>query len=196
MSLTVVEEEPLHLAEYARVPIAYSVTELFDDQGIEVLRRGEAAKPVPVGAPYWKDYDGYPDGRPTDWPARFDMSRWTILAAYRDSRRVGGVAVIVDGRDIELLGDCPGCALIWDLRVAPDARGQGTGSALLRAAELRAEQLGAQVMRVETQNVNVPACRVYQRNGYALERATRGAYAELPGEVQLIWRKPLGGTAR
>jgi len=192
--VTIEEEQPLGLTEYARVPIGFSVTEVFDDRGIEALLQGRPAQPVRVRVPYWKDYDRYPGGRPTDWPARFDMSRWTILAAYREAHRIGGVVLIVDASQTDLVGDCRAGAVIWDLRVAPDARGQGVGSALLRAAERRAERLGARTICVETQNVNVPACRVYQRNGYVLERATHGAYAELPDEVQMIWRKPLGAT--
>ena len=50
---------------------------------------------------------------------------------------------------------------------------------------------GARRLRVETQDVNVPACRLYHAQGFRLERATPGAYAELPNEVQLLWHKPL-----
>jgi ribosomal protein S18 acetylase RimI-like enzyme len=39
--------------------------------------------------------------------------------------------------------------------------------------------------------VNVPACRLYQRLGFRLERASPGVYAELPEEVQLLWLKAL-----
>ena len=75
--------------------------------------------------------------------------------------------------------------------MAPDARGQGLGSALVEAAERRARDRGARSLRVETQDVNVPACRLYHAQGFRLERATPGAYAELPNEVQLLWHKPL-----
>jgi hypothetical protein len=37
----------------------------------------------------------------------------------------------------------------------------------------------------------VPACRFYHAHGFRLERTTHGAYAELPNEVQLLWRKAL-----
>jgi GNAT superfamily N-acetyltransferase len=54
----------------------------------------------------------------------------------------------------------PDCALLlWDLRVAPDVRTQGIGSALLHAAEDNAKPRGAGTLLVEPQQINVPACR-------------------------------------
>ena len=99
--------------------------------------------------------------------------------------------LIVDDQRIELLRDCAACALLWDLRVAPEMRGQGIGTALVHAVEQRASRRGARALRVETQQVNVPACRCYQRCGFRLQRAVRHAYASLPNEVQLLWEKRL-----
>jgi ribosomal protein S18 acetylase RimI-like enzyme len=90
-----------------------------------------------------------------------------------------------------VLRDCPDCALLWDFRVASDARRQGIGSALLEAVEQRARERSARSLRVETQDVNVPACRFYHRSGFRLERITPGVYPQLPDEVQLLWRKQL-----
>jgi len=171
--------------------MGFTVAERFDDQALMALRDDATVQGVAVSPPYWKDYDAYLDGHPSEWPRQFDLSRWTILAAYDRTRRVGGAVVIVDDPQIDLLRDCPSCALLWDVRVAPDARRQGVGSALLEAAEERARERGARSLRVETQDVNVPACRFYHAHGFRLERTTPGAYAELPNEVQLLWRKAL-----
>ena len=191
MTLTIVEEPPTQLVEYAQVPMGFTVAERFDDQALMALRDDAAVQGVAVSPPSWKDYDAYLDGHPSEWPRQFDLSRWTILAAFDRTRRVGGAVVIVDDPQIDLLRDCPSCALLWDVRVAPDARRQGVGSALLEAAEERARERGARSLRVETQDVNVPACRFYHAHGFRLERTTHGAYAELPNEVQLLWRKAL-----
>ena len=191
MTLTIVEEPPTQLVEYAQVPMGFTVAERFDDQALMALRDDATVQGVAVSPPYWKDYDAYLDGHPSEWPRQFDLSRWTILAAFDRTRRVGGAVVIVDDPQIDLLRDCPSCALLWDVRVAPDARRQGVGSALLEAAEQRARDRGARSLRVETQDVNVPACRFYHAHGFRLERTTPGAYAELPNEVQLLWRKAL-----
>ena len=191
MTLTIVEEPPTQLVEYAQVPMGFTVAERFDDQALMALRDDAAVQGVAVSPPYWKDYDAYLDGHPSEWPRQFDLSRWTILAAYDRTRRVGGAVVIVDDPQIALLRDCPSCALLWDVRVAPDARRQGVGSALLEAAEQRARERGARSLRVETQNINVPACRFYHAHGFRLERVVLGAYPSLPNEMQLLWRKPL-----
>ena len=191
MTLTIVEEPPTRLAEYAHVPIGFTVAERVDDQALAALRHGASVQAVAVSPAYWKDYDSYRGSHPSTWPGQFDLSRWNILAAYERARRVGGAVVIVDDPQIGVLGDCSACALLWDLRVAPEARRQGVGSALLEAAERRARERGARSLRVETQDVNVPACRFYYAQGFRLERATPRAYAELPNEVQLLWRKSL-----
>jgi GNAT superfamily N-acetyltransferase len=192
MTLTIMEEPPARLAEYADVPIGFMVAEILDEHALSALTHATCLHAVTVSPAYWKDYDSYPGCHPSAWPRLFDLSGWTILAAYDRARRVGGAVVIVDDAQIDMLRDCPDCALLWDLRVAPDARRHGIGSALLEAAEHRALARGAHSLRVETQNVNVPACRFYHANGFRLERAIPGAYAALPNEVQLLWHKPLG----
>lgn len=191
MIVRVVEDDPASLAEYARIPIGFSVHEFFDEDALAALLRGHRAVATPLAEPYWKDYDAHPDNRPTDWPRRFDLSRWTILAAYADGDRVGGAVVIVDDRQIELLRDGETHALLWDFRVAPAMRGRGVGSALVRRAEETAMRRGARILRVETQQINVAACRFYARLGFRLERVTRGAYPDLPNEMQLLWRNEL-----
>src|SRR5947209_4178214 len=64
MKLTIVEEPPTRLTEYARVPIGFAVSEVFDEQSIAALLHGALAETVAVTAPYWKDYDSYFGGHP------------------------------------------------------------------------------------------------------------------------------------
>ena len=191
MSLTIVEEPPNRLAEYAEVPIGFMVAEILDERACAALNQDAPLEAVAVSPAYWKDYDSYSGSHPSAWPQLFDLSRWIILAAYDRECRVGGATVIVDDPQIELLRDCSACALLWDIRVAPYARRQGIGTALLEAVERRAGERGAGNLRVETQDINVPACRFYHAHGFRLERARPGAYPTLPNEVQLLWRKPL-----
>jgi GNAT superfamily N-acetyltransferase len=82
-------------------------------------------------------------------------------------------------------------AVLWDIRVSPEARGRGVGAALFRAAERWAKARGCLHLRVETQNINVAACRFYARQGCVLRAVNRHAYAELPDEIQLLWDKIL-----
>jgi len=187
----VVEETPAQLGEYARVSIGFSVTEVFEPSAIAALRRGEPAAATPLTPSYWKDYDAYEGNRPTDWTWRFERGRWTVLAAYRNGERVGGAVVSAYHEKIDLLRGRPDTALLWDLRVALDARHRGVGTMLLKSVEAVAVGYHARRLMVETQQVNVPACRFYQRNGFALTDVRPHAYRDLPDEVQLLWEKPL-----
>jgi ribosomal protein S18 acetylase RimI-like enzyme len=80
--------------------------------------------------------------------------------------------------------------------VSPAARGRGAGRALFAAAEGWARARGCRELKVETQNVNVPACRFYMRQGCALGAVNRGAYPGLTGEIQLLWYKDLTRPSR
>ncbi len=184
-----VEEEPASaLGDYARIPIAFEVRSVFDvaaaDGGFALTERSLAAS-------YIKDYDGFAGEGPAGWGQRFDLSNWGFLAARVQGRRVGGAAVAFDTPGVHMLEGRRDLAVLWDLRVAPEARGRGVGAALFHAAETWARARGCRELRVETQNVNVPACRFYARRGCILAEAVRGAYPTLPHEVQLIWRKEL-----
>ena len=80
-------------------------------------------------------------------------------------------------------------AVIWDIRVLPKIRGRGVGTALFRKAEGWARTKSCRHLRVETQNINVAACRYYAAQGLQLMEANRHAYPELPDEIQMIWQK-------
>ena len=75
--------------------------------------------------------------------------------------------------------------------MAPEYRSAGVGRTLWRAAEDWARRRGLVEMRVETQDINVPACRFYQAMGCSLIALDADAYgADIP-EVQLIWGKSI-----
>lgn len=82
-------------------------------------------------------------------------------------------------------------AVLWDIRVLPRERGGGVGSALFRAAGGWARTRGCRRLTIETQNINVPACRFYQKMGCTLGAIDRFAYPGQPAEVQLLWWKAL-----
>lgn len=59
-------------------------------------------------------------------------------------------------------------AVISHLYVDRSVRGQGVGQRLLQELQRHAIVLGARVLFAETQNVNVPAIRFYERNDFTL----------------------------
>lgn len=189
--LRIAEESPPDLAAYARVPIAFEVAETFEVSARAEGLEGLALRAHPAHPRYVKDYDREPGNAPGDWPSRFDMSRWVVLAAWDADVRVGGAVVAWGTPNLDLLEGRDDLAVLWDLRVAPAARGRGIGAALFGAAEAWAAARGARRLKVETQNVNVGACRFYARQGCTLGAIHRFAYPALPDEVQLLWYKPL-----
>lgn len=124
------------------------------------------------------------------------MSQWGILVAQSNGARVGGAVIVHGVPGLDMLEGRADLAALWDIRVAPALRGQGIGSKLFRAAEAWALARGALWLKIETQSINVPACRFYERHGCTLGAANRNAYPDLPDEVQLIWRKRLASSAR
>ena len=139
-----------------------------------------------------KDYDAIPGNHPRDWPVRFATDRARFLGAYNAGHRVGAAVVILESSDVVRLGGEPGLALLWDIRVAPEARGRGVGRALLGAAEVSARDAGASGMMIETQTNNVAACELYARAGYRITKVAPNAYPDVPGEVQVMWAKTFG----
>jgi GNAT superfamily N-acetyltransferase len=189
------------LAEYAAVSIAFRVSEVLD---LDAIAADPIAAPIPtrpVAVPYIKDYDSVPGDAPLDWPGRFDISRWTFLAALVEGNRVGCATMIARDPAVDLLEGREDLARLWDLRVAAEFRYRGVASALLAAAEEWSDARAIRTLMVETQDVNVPACRFYARQGFVLGAVNRGAYPDLPHEVQLLWYKervvgrPLAGRA-
>lgn len=190
MTVTIREESPSALATYAAVPIAFTVRDrlVVASSGLD----GIHLRSEPVRAAYVKDYDADPAHHPAAWAARFDVSRWGVLAAHAGAERVGGAVVAWATPGVDLLDGREDLAALWDLRVAPAHRGRGVGGTLFRAAEAWARTRGARWLKVETQSINVPACRFYARQGCVLGAVHRFAYPSLPEETQLLWYKPLG----
>lgn len=196
MSVDVVELPPSALAAYARVPMSFEVSLVFDVTAPERGLGGLLLAERRVDRPYVKDYDALAAGGPERWPDHHDLSGWGLLAARTADVQIGGAAVAYDTGDVAMLDGRLDLAVLWDLRVAPAARRTGVATTLLRAAERWAEARGARWMKIETQNVNVPACRLYAGRGYELGAVHRHAYPELPEEVQLLWYKELAHTER
>lgn len=191
MKIEVVEEPIAFLEKYASIRIAFevgtilAVSEPSDGSGQYLLTERT------VDVPYVKDYDAIDGENPSQWPRRFDVSNWGLFAARIDGRRVGGAVVAFNTPNLIMLAGRDDLAALWDIRVAPEVRGEGVGSALFQATEAWARARGCRQLKVETQNINVPACRFYARQGCTLETVDRFAYSTYPHEVQLIWSKDL-----
>ena len=191
MNFPIIEESAHVLSEYGSVPIAFEVKRRFRvepvSEGLGGIRLIEEA----VNPPYIKDYDEL-DG-PERWARRsWDLSGWIFLGAYREQNRIGGAIVAFHVDDMNYCEGREDLAGLWDIRVRPKYRGRGVGRALFRHAETCARNRGCAQMKIETQNVNVPACRFYARMGARLGRVHLYAYrAEGLDEVELTWYRDL-----
>jgi GNAT superfamily N-acetyltransferase len=191
MHVEVSEEPASALAEYGQVSIAFTVRRVLECTALDGGLGGLALIERELDAPYAKDYDAIQGEGSARWARRFDVSKWGFFAARSEDRRVGGAVVAWDTAGVEMLEGRRDLAVLWDLRVAPQARGRGVGSALFRAAETWARERGCRLLKIETQNVNVDACRFYARQGCTLGAVHRFAYPTLPHEVQLLWYRAL-----
>lgn len=189
--LEIAEESAAALKDYCRIPIAFTVDRIYEfhppSDASGAFRFSERI----LEASYPKDYDLTVGEGPGSWPSRFDVSTWAFFAARQGGIRVGGAAVAFNTPGADMLEGRMDLAMLWDLRILPEARGRGIGGALFRAAEAWAAAKGCRVLKVETQNTNVPACRFYAKQGCRLERINRSVYEWHPDEIQMLWYKDL-----
>ncbi len=191
MDLEIVEEPIAAAPELARIPISFEVESVFDVSAPGGGLGGLILSERRLDAPYVKDYDAMEGEGPAQWAERFDVSNWGLIGAHSNGARVGGAVIAFNTEGVNMLEGRRDLAVLWDIRVAPEARGRGVGSALFRAAEAWASARGCSRLKIETQNINVPACRFYARQGCVLGAINRFAYRDLPDEVQLLWYKTL-----
>ena len=191
MRVEVVEEPITALGEYPDIPTAFEVALILDvaDSGNGPGEFMLTERRLDV--PYIKDYDAINGENPDGWSTRFDVSNWALFAARVEGRRIGGAVVAFNTPGLTVREGHGGPAILWDIRVSPEPRGQGVGSALFQAAQAWAKARGCRQLKIETQNINVPACRFYARQRCVLAAVHRSAYPEFPEEIQLLWHKEL-----
>ena len=186
MKTTIEEIFPDQLAEYAKIPIAFEIRSILEVELVDGGLGGIDMHEVAV-QPYIKNYDEG-DGGPTSWPERFDVSHWGFFLARLDGEPAGAVAVAFDTTGVFMLESRPDLSVLWDIRVCPEAR--GVGIPLFCYASEWSRARGCTQIKIETQNINVPACRFYQRMGARLGEIHRYGYAAVPAvahEVMLNW---------
>lgn len=187
-----ISEAPIaEVGKLAVVPISFPVEHIFHVGPRDPATGAFTLTAQPVAEPWRKDYDKIQGESPRDWAKRFDLTHWGFLQARAEGTRVGGVVIAFNSPGVDLLEGRTDLAVVWNIRVAPPARRHGIGAALFRAAESWAVARGCRELKVETQNINVPAGRFYARMGCTLRTIDRQAYRILPDEIQLLWYKTL-----
>ena len=188
MPIQILDIGPDRLPEYSRVPSRFIVRSILQPDPPGGSLCGIPLHEVPVPASWSKDYDSYGE-LPTDWPRLFDVTHWAFLLALNEAQTpLGAAAVAFDTPGLDMLERRRDLTVLWDIRVSPQAR--GLGIPLFRRAAAWSREHGCHQMKVETQNVNLPACRFYQRMGCELGQIHRFAYAStlaVRDEIMLCW---------
>ncbi len=176
------------LSVYATIPDSFMAESVFRIEPIDGGLGGFAFIEEKV-TPYRKYDDDV--SQVLKWPERFDVSKWGFFMAFDGDRPVGG-AVIATGTlaGMTTSFEREDVAALWDIRVHPDERRRGIGSKLFQYAVDWARRSGFRQLKIETQNVNVPACRFYVKQGCQLGAIHRYGYAGCPDvayEAMLLW---------
>lgn len=179
------------LPRYAAIPISFRVESVFRVEVIDKGLGGFALTEEKI-EPYTKDYDDKvgDELRPISWTKRFDVSKWGFFLALDGGQPVDGATVAIDTPGVNMLEGRKDLAVLWDIRVHPERRRGGIGSRLFKYAADWARQKECRQLKVETQNINVPACRFYAKQGCELGAIHRYGYSGCPAvahEAMLLW---------
>lgn len=188
MAIAIQITGPESLEAYASVPIAFTVRSRLRVELVERGLGGIRLVEEPVNPPYVKDYDE--SERPPEWSEKFNVQNWAFFLAVVDKvQPVGAATVAFDTPGVFMLEGRRDLSVLWDIRVHPDYRGQGIGAKLFAAAADWSRERGCSQMKIETQNINVPACHFYARMGCELGSIHRYGYAATPfaDETMLFW---------
>jgi len=179
------------LPVYASIPISFMVNSIFR---IDVIKGGLGGFRLVEEKviPYIKDYDNIIEEEkgPADWPKHFDVRNWGIFIAYDGSRPLGGATVAFNTPDVNMLESREDLAVLWDIRIHPDVRRHGVGSMLFKHSADWARKRGCKKLKIETQNINVSACRFYAKQGCKLGAIHRYGYSGCPPvahEAMFLW---------
>jgi ribosomal protein S18 acetylase RimI-like enzyme len=181
------------LEQYGKIPIRFQVESVLRVELMDGGLGGIRLVADKLDEPYVKDYDAVMGERPVRWTEQFDVSTWGFFLGYDAEVPVGGTVVAYRTEGVNMLEGRDDLAVLWDIRVHPERRREGVGTKLFRHAVAWAEARGCAQLKIETQNVNVPACTFYARQGCHLGAIQRHAYREpqCAHESMLLWYKDL-----
>jgi len=191
LGLKITESDAQALEHIGLIPIRFEVESILRVEEVDGGVGGLLLREEPVEQPYVKDYDAdsSEDERPVRWGDRYDVSSWGFFLAYDGDELIGAATVAHRSPGVHMLEGRTDLAVLWDIRVRPDRRGEGVGTGLFRRAAAWARERGCGELKVETQNINVRACRFYAGRGCRLGAIARRAYREehVAHETMLLW---------
>lgn len=98
-------------------------------------------------------------------------------------------------------GEVKGYACVWfmppeaeidDICVTADARGRGIGDMMMKFIISEAEKNGTDMINLEVRESNLPAIRLYEKNGFVREGVRKAYYDNREDALIMRWRENKG----
>ena len=176
------------LTQYSQIPISFEVNKKINISRIDSGLGGLVFNEVNVSPPYLKDYDLAET--PVDWLRIFIVENWRLFCCRENGVYLGGAVVALKTPGVWMLDGRKDLAMIWDIRIHPEYRRKGTGTQLFNQVAQWARLQSCSQLKIETQNVNVPACKFYVKQGCTLGELSFYKYINYEfwkDEVMLVW---------
>lgn len=189
MEIDILPVSPESICKYSNISIRFLVQSQFV---VEYLKDGPGfrLREEKVEPSYLFDYDVIDGEGPTRWGKKFNTSTWRLFTAKQNGELLGGAVVAISTPLLFMLDDREDLAVLWDIRVQPDFRHSGIGTELFSEAALWSKSKGCNQLKIETQNINVSACRFYAKQGCHLGGINLHHYTQNPltaDHVMLLW---------
>jgi ribosomal protein S18 acetylase RimI-like enzyme len=178
-----------YFSQYDSIPMRVNVKSYYKIEKIDRGLGGFTFVEAPVDEPYIKDFCAGGDESAVRWE-RFGLSTWAFFMAFDGEKPVGAVAVASRSKTANMLAGRDDLAVLWDIRVHDDYKGQGIGQALFDMAVNWSREQGLSQLKIECQNNNIPAVKFYHKQGAVLSAIDEYAYYNEPEyrhETMLIW---------
>ena len=184
MNLKIKKAHLSFLKKYHKIPIRFSSDMIYPEELFVGKAEDINLVKIPV-QPFTKDYDEHE--LPYKWVEKWDISNWCILKVEIDGEYIAGAVIAYNTNGVNMLEGRDDIAVLWDIRVSPAHRGEGIGEKLFKEAVKFAEEKNCKFLKIETQNINVNACKFYKKMGCYLGRYSIDEYKDLSDEIMMMW---------
>ena len=185
--ITYKKADRIDFPQYDRIPMLAHVSSYYRIDKADRGLGGFTLVETPV-TPYVRDMSIYEVA--AEYENQFDITNWAIFMASDGEKAVGGITVVSRTAEVDMLSGRDDLAVLWDIRVDDDYKRQGVGQALFDIAVRWSREQGLTQMKIECQNINIPACKFYHKQGAVLSAIDEYAYyndTEFRHEVQFMW---------
>lgn len=178
-------------AEFIRqieeIPMKVYVTSEYKIEKVNNGLGGFLFKEVPV-SPYIIDFGKYVI-KP-EYEKEFNISNWKFFIAFDNNKPIGAATLACKTQGVRMLEGREDLCVLWDIRVTEEYKHKGIGQGLFDTCKNWCKSQGYKQIKIECQNVNIPACKFYHKQGAVLSALNEYAYyddEESKNQIQLIW---------